>query len=324
MTQILVLSYIINLFSNVKLLTEVKFSNSNESLYCRDKGKWELISAAGKVSNERNVPEHIQKPPYYYKEMPAGNTLGTPEIKNEEQLNHMRSCGKLAAQILRECGKMAKVGITTDHIDDFAHQRIISENAYPSPLRYVGFPKSLCTSINNVACHGIPDDRPLADGDIINIDVTVYQNGCHGDCSETFLVGHVDERGRFLVDSTRECLEKCIALCGPGVPFNEIGKYIQKYCQERDLESVEAFIGHGIGSYFHGPPEIYHYANEAPGRMQAGMTFTIEPILSLGSGDIGLLEDGWTAVSLDNSRSAQFEHTILITATGVEVLTNAV
>ncbi|XP_034474160.1 methionine aminopeptidase 1D, mitochondrial [Drosophila innubila] len=289
----------------------------------RDKGKWELIRRAGKVSDERIVPEHIQKPPYYLKHMAAGNTLGTPEIKNVEQLEHMRSSGKLAAQILRECGNMAKIGITTDEIDDFAHSRILSHNAYPSPLRYAGFPKSVCTSINNVACHGIPDDRQLVDGDIINIDVTVYQNGFHGDCSETFLIGDVDERGRFLVDSTRECLKNCIALCGPGVPFNKIGKFIQRFCHEHKLESVAAFIGHGIGSYFHGPPEIYHYDNDDPGEMQAGMTFTIEPILSLGGGDIGLLEDGWTAVSMDDSRSAQFEHTILITETGVEILTNA-
>ncbi|ALC39276.1 CG5188 [Drosophila busckii] len=253
--------------------------------------------------------------------MPAGNTLGTPEIKNAEQLEHMRASGKLAAQILRECGKLALVGKTTDEIDTFAHDSIIANNAYPSPLRYAGFPKSICTSINNVACHGIPDDRQLADGDIINIDVTVYKNGYHGDCSQTFLVGNVDESGRFLVDATRDCLDKCIALCGPDVPFNEIGNYIQKFCQQHKLDTVAAFIGHGIGSYFHGPPEIYHYENDMPGRMQPGMTFTIEPILSLGDGDIGLLKDGWTAVTLDDSRSAQFEHTILITDTGAEVLT---
>ncbi|KAH8378261.1 hypothetical protein KR093_010453, partial [Drosophila rubida] len=288
-----------------------------------DNGNWKLITDPGKVSVERSIPGHIEKPPYYFKLMTAGNTLGTPEIKNAEQLKHMRSSGKLAAQILRECGKKAKIGTTTDEIDEHAHKLILAQNAYPSPLRYAGFPKSVCTSINNVACHGIPDDRELVDGDIINIDVTVYQNGFHGDCSETFLVGNVDKRGRFLVDATRECLMKCIALCGPGVPFNEIGKCIQKFCDEHKLESVGSFIGHGIGSYFHGPPEIYHYANDVPGEMQPGITFTIEPILSLGHGDVGLLEDGWTAVTLDDSRSAQFEHTVLITETGVDVLTRA-
>lgn len=191
--------------------------------------------------------------------MPAGNTLGTPEIKNADQIEAMRRSGKLAAQVLRECGKLATVGTTTDEIDAFAHERIIAASAYPSPLRYAGFPKSICTSINNVACHGIPDDRRLANGDIINIDVTVYLNGCHGDCSETFMVGEVDEQGRFLVEATKSCLDQCISLCGPGVEFNKIGQFIERYCAERELESVAAFIGHGIGSYFHGPPEIYHY-----------------------------------------------------------------
>ncbi|EDV98977.1 GH13612 [Drosophila grimshawi] len=290
-------------------------------MHCKDKGQWDKITATGNVSEERSVPEHIIKPPYYYKQMGAGNTMGRPEIKTADQVNQMRSSGKLAAQILRQCGQMAKIGMTTDEIDEFAHERIVAHNAYPSPLRYAGFPKSVCTSINNVACHGIPDDRQLLDGDIINIDVTVYLNGYHGDCSETFLVGDVDERGQYLVNCTRDCLSRCIALCGPGVAFNEIGKCIQRFCKDHDLESVAAFIGHGIGSYFHGPPEIYHYDNEVPGQMEPGMTFTIEPILSLGGGEIGILEDGWTALSLDNSRSAQFEHTILITDSGVEVLT---
>ncbi|KAH8402544.1 hypothetical protein KR222_008597, partial [Zaprionus bogoriensis] len=288
-----------------------------------DKGEWEVIKSAGQVSPERPVPEHIQKPAYYFKHLEPGHTLGTPEIKNAEQLRHMRSSGKLAALILRECGKLAKPGVTTDEIDAFAHNEIVARNAYPSPLRYAGFPKSLCTSVNNVACHGIPDNRPLADGDIVNIDVTVYQNGHHGDCSKTFLVGQVDDRANYLVRSTDECLNQCIALCAPGVAFYEIGKCIQRFCEQRNLKSVTAFIGHGIGSYFHGPPEIYHYDNDIPGVMAPGMTFTIEPILSLGGGEIGILEDGWTALSLDDSRSAQFEHTILITDAGAEILTLA-
>ncbi|XP_068151248.1 methionine aminopeptidase 1D, mitochondrial [Drosophila tropicalis] len=287
----------------------------------RELGQCEQIFAPGNLSPERVVPSHIKKPEYYYRHMEPGNTLGTPEIKTIEQQNAMRLSGQLAARILRECGEQAKIGRTTDEIDAFAHERIIAANAYPSPLRYAGFPKSICTSINNVACHGIPDDRGLVDGDIINIDVTVYLNGFHGDCSKTYLVGNVDERGRFLVDSTRECLEKCIAICSPGVPFNKIGCLIEKFCQERQLESVAAFIGHGIGNYFHGPPEIYHFHNDSPGEMKPGMTFTIEPILSLGDSNIALLEDGWTAISLDGARSAQFEHTILITETGCEVLT---
>lgn len=233
--------------------------NYNDIYYYRDKGQWEIITAAGKVSEERAVPENIQKPPYYFQRMGSGHTLGTPEIKTPEQVKHMRASGKLAARILRECGKMAQVGVTTDEIDEFAHNLIIAEHAYPSPLRYAGFPKSLCTSINNVACHGIPDDRPLSNGDIINIDITVFLNGYHGDCSKTFLVGDVDERGCYLVESTNECLNQSIALCGPNVQFCEIGKHIQRFCEQRKLSTIAAFIGHGIGSYFHGPPEIYHY-----------------------------------------------------------------
>ncbi|XP_017042922.1 methionine aminopeptidase 1D, mitochondrial [Drosophila ficusphila] len=286
-----------------------------------DTGKYEQIISTGLVSPERSVPDDIKKPKYYFENLPPGNTLGSPEIKTPDQIEAMRKSGKLAAQILRECGKLATVGTTTDEIDAFAHEKIIEAKAYPSPLRYAGFPKSICTSINNIACHGIPDDRQLANGDIINIDVTVFLNGYHGDCSETFQVGDVDERGSFLVEATRSCLEQSITLCGPGVEFNEIGKFIENYCDKNGLESIAAFIGHGIGSYFHGPPEIYHYYNEYPGEMQPGMTFTIEPILSLGGSEIAVLEDGWTAISLDGARSAQFEHTILITETGTEILT---
>ncbi|KAI8042370.1 hypothetical protein M5D96_003682, partial [Drosophila gunungcola] len=268
-------------------------------LYCDffylDTGKYEQIVSTGLVSPERSVPEEIEKPPYYFKNLPPGNTLGSPEIKTPNQIEAMRLSGKLAAR----CGKLATVGTTTDEIDAFAHDRIIASNAYPSPLRYAGFPKSICTSINNIACHGIPDD--------------LFFNGYHGDCSETFLVGEVDERGSFLVEATRSCLDQCISLCGPGVEFNEIGKFIENYCDERGLESIAAFIGHGIGSYFHD--------NEFPGKMQPGMTFTIEPILSLGGSEIAVLDDGWTAISLDGARSAQFEHTILITETGTEILT---
>ncbi|KAH8287811.1 hypothetical protein KR018_000740, partial [Drosophila ironensis] len=286
-----------------------------------DTGTFDKITSTGTVSAERSVPEAIQKPAYYFENLPSGETLGTPEIKDAGQIERMRQSGKLAAQVLRDCGKLALVGKTTDEIDAYAHERILAANAYPSPLRYSGFPKSICTSINNVACHGIPNDRPLANGDIINIDVTVYLNGFHGDCSKTFLVGDVDERGRFLVEATEKCLDQSIALCGPNVEFNAIGKFIESYCEAQGLESVANFIGHGIGSFFHGPPEIYHYYNEVPGTMLPGMTFTIEPILSLGAPDVEILDDGWTALSLDGSRSAQCEHTVLVTETGTEILT---
>ncbi|XP_005188974.3 methionine aminopeptidase 1D, mitochondrial [Musca domestica] len=275
----------------------------------------------GNVSEEREVPEHIVKPDYYYKPMPPGFTLGEPEIKNQQQIECMRNSCKLAAQVLKSCTDIIKVGVTTDEIDEFVHNSIIAANAYPSPLRYASFPKSTCTSVNNVACHGIPDDRPLHDGDIINVDITVFLNGYHGDCSKTFMVGDVDERGRYLVEKTEECLHECIQLCRPQVEFKAIGNFIAKFCKQTGLNTIPAFIGHGIGSYFHGPPEILHFKNNVPGTMQSGMTFTIEPILTLGGPDIEIQEDGWTAMSVDGARSAQFEHTILVTDDGCEILT---
>lgn len=176
--------------------------------------------------------------------------------------------------------------------------------------------------MNNVACHGIPDDRKLADGDIINIDITVFLNNFHGDCSRTLLVGNVDERGRYLVDHTETALEAAIQFCRPGEKFNVIGAAISGYAKLADLRVVPAFIGHGIGSFFHGPPEILHYENNFDiGEMKPGMTFTIEPILSLGSSELELWEDKWTTTTVDNSRTAQFEHTILITDDGCEILT---
>lgn len=189
-------------------------------------------------------------------------------------------------------------------------------------MRYNGFPKSICTSVNNIACHGIPDDRKLHDGDVINVDITVFRNNFHGDCSKTFLVGDVDERGKYLVHHNEKALHEAIKVCRPCQNFNAIGAAISKYAKEVDLRIVPAFIGHGIGSFFHGPPEIYHFENDVDvGIMQPRMTFTIEPILSLGTKELELWEDGWTAATLDGSRTSQFEHTILITDDGCEILT---
>lgn len=214
------------------------------------------------------------------------------------------------------------MGLTTDQIDEFVYNACIENNAYPSPLRYCGFPKSVCTSVNNVACHGIPDDRKLEDGDIINIDVTVFLNGFHGDCSKMFLVGNVDEKGRYLVHHNERALEEAIKICKPDQPFNEIGRVISEYAQKVKLTTIPAFIGHGIGSYFHGPPEIYHFENDYDiGCMKPGMTFTIEPIFSIGTDNIEICEDGWTALTTDFARTAQVEHTILITDEGCEALT---
>ncbi|KAG4066691.1 hypothetical protein HA402_007327 [Bradysia odoriphaga] len=281
------------------------------------------IVEPGNVFPELPVPDHIVKPDYYYEFTPPGrtDTDEPPEIKTSQDIERMRDACKLAANILKSCRSKIQVGTTTDEIDRYVHAKIIRLNAFPSPLRYGGFPKSVCTSVNNVACHGIPDDRPLINGDIINVDITVFLNGYHGDCSQTFLVGDVDDEGRFLVSSTKDCLDEAIRNCGPHVPFNRIGTVIERMANSKQLNVIPAFIGHGIGKYFHGPPEILHYENDLPGIMLPGMVFTIEPILSLGEQEIEILDDGWTAVTTDNSRTAQFEHTILVTDSGVDILT---
>ncbi|XP_034039898.1 methionine aminopeptidase 1D, mitochondrial isoform X2 [Thalassophryne amazonica] len=214
-----------------------------------------------------------------------------------------------------------KVGMTTDEIDFIVHQETIKNHAYPSALRYGGFPKSVCTSVNNVVCHGIPDSRQLQDGDIINIDVTVYLDGYHGDTSETFLVGQVDEIGQRLVETARRCRDESIAACKPGAPLCVIGNTISEIANSSGFQVCPYFIGHGIGSYFHGHPEIWHYANNNDMTMEEGMAFTIEPILMEGSVRCKILKDKWTAVSADDKRSAQFEHTVVITSDGVDILT---
>uniref|UniRef100_A0A8D8GHJ0 Methionine aminopeptidase n=1 Tax=Culex pipiens TaxID=7175 RepID=A0A8D8GHJ0_CULPI len=285
-----------------------------------DFGKCNLVEL-GQVSPERPVPEHIAKPKYYFVRNSPSSGEGRPEIKTDRQIQGMRDSCKLAANILKQACSLAQEGITTDEIDRFVHEEAIKASAYPSPLRYLGFPKSVCTSVNNVACHGIPDDRKLMDGDIINIDVTVFFNGFHGDCSKTVLVGNVDERGRYLVQSTEESLNEAILCCGPDQPLCVIGKAISRFARHKKLTVMPAFLGHGIGSFFHGPPDVFHFDNDYPGAMKPGMTFTIEPILTLGEMDAEILEDAWTAVSVDQARSAQFEHTVLITEDGCEVLT---
>ncbi|XP_052866943.1 methionine aminopeptidase 1D, mitochondrial [Anopheles cruzii] len=289
----------------------------------RDFGKCNIITELGNVSAERPVPEHIPKPDYYYVRNSPASGEGRPEIKSKAQIDGMRESCRLAATILQRACSFAQVGVTTDEIDGFVHEASIKANAYPSPLRYLGFPKSVCTSVNNVACHGIPDDRKLLDGDIVNIDITVFLNGYHGDCSRTVAIGAVDEMGKHLMQSTEECLNEAILCLGPGQPLCLIGKSIEKHARRKELTVMPAFLGHGIGSYFHGSPNVFHFDNDFPGVMLPGMTFTIEPVLTLGDAEAEILEDAWTAVSVDNARSAQFEHTVLITDDGCEVLTVA-
>ncbi|XP_061709066.1 methionine aminopeptidase 1D, mitochondrial isoform X1 [Cydia pomonella] len=268
----------------------------------------------------RTVPDHIEKPEYVLQKQPMV-LPDQAEVKDVNQLRGMRRSCKLAANILSHVQKNIYPGITTDEIDGLVHKLTVEAGAYPSPLHYKGFPKSVCTSVNNVAVHGIPDLRPLQDGDIINVDITVFFKGFHGDCSNTFPVGKVDDRGLELISITEECLNIAIKTCGPEVPFSEIGASIFRHSKRNGLTVLPAFIGHGIGQYFHGPPDIYHTLNRYPGQMRPGMTFTIEPVLSHGSKHTLILPDGWTVVTEDGARSAQAEHTVLVTEDGAEILT---
>ncbi|XP_026738615.1 methionine aminopeptidase 1D, mitochondrial isoform X2 [Trichoplusia ni] len=268
----------------------------------------------------RIVPLHIERPSYII----GKETLQVPtepEIKDANQISGMRRSCKLAASILKELHKFIQPGISTDEIDKFAHNLCIEAGAYPSPLQYLGFPKSVCTSVNNVIVHGIPDLRLLKNGDIVNVDVTVFFKGFHGDCSKTFLVGDVDDKGLELVSVTEECLDIGTKTCGPGVPFAEIGSAIFKHAKRYGLTVIPSVLGHGIGEYFHGPPEVYHTLTDSDGKMQAGMTFTIEPALTHGSEYSVMLEDDWTLVTEDGARCAQAEHTVLVTENGCDILT---
>ncbi|KAE8651804.1 methionine aminopeptidase 1B, chloroplastic isoform X1 [Cucumis sativus] len=274
----------------------------------------------GKVSPRLPVPDHIQKPPY------VGSSI-LPEISSEYQMHdsegiaQMRAACQLAARVLDYAGTLVRPSVTTNEIDKAVHQMIIDAGAYPSPLGYGGFPKSVCTSVNECMCHGIPDSRQLQSGDIINIDVTVYLNGYHGDTSKTYFCGDVSDGMRNLVKVTEECLDRGIAVCKDGASFKKIGKRISEHAEKYGYGVVDRFVGHGVGSVFHSEPLIYHHRNEEPGHMVEGQTFTIEPILTMGGIDCRTWPDNWTTLTADGSPAAQFEHTILITRTGAEILT---
>ncbi|XP_014476734.1 PREDICTED: methionine aminopeptidase 1D, mitochondrial isoform X2 [Dinoponera quadriceps] len=282
-------------------------------------GKYDIVKPWS-VSEKADVPVYIPQPSYSQTSVPKDGPE-IPEIKDAYQIECMRDSCKLASYILHQVNPLIKPGITTDSLDKQVHDMIIGNGAYPSPLNYRGFPKSICTSVNNVACHGIPDNRPLQDGDILNVDITVYLNGYHGDCSAMFQVGEVDSEGKRLIAITKLCLKEAVRICKPNEHLYNIGNVIEEIADKHNLNVIPVCLGHGIGTYFHGAPDIFHFANDYSGRMQSGMTFTIEPILSQGSTQLEILEDGWTACTVDNSRTAQFEHTILITDDGHEVLT---
>jgi methionyl aminopeptidase len=273
----------------------------------------------GRLSPPRQVPAHIVRPEYVGKRAP---TLGENDVKDAETIAAMRIAGRLAAQALEEVGKHVEPGVTTDFLDKVGHEFICDHGAYPSPLGYRGYPKSLCTSLNEVICHGIPDDTVVRDGDIVNIDITAYIGGVHGDTNATFLAGDVDEDSRLLVERTREAMNRGIKAVAPGRPLNTVGLVIEKYAGRFGYGVVRDFTGHGIGKTFHSGLVVPHYDDPRNTVvMEPGMTFTIEPMLTLGSISYEVWKDGWTAVTKDRKRTAQFEHTILVTEDGHEILT---
>ena len=273
----------------------------------------------GRLSPARQVPAKIERPEYVGKDRP---TLGEADVKDADTIARMRVAGKLAAQALAEVGRNVKPGVTTDFLDQVGHEFLVAHGAYPSPLGYRRFPKSLCTSLNEVICHGIPDDTVIRDGDIVNVDITGYIGGVHGDTNATFLAGDVDEESRLLVERTREAMMRGIKAVRPGRQLNVIGRVIESYAKRFGYGVVRDFTGHGIGTTFHSGLVVPHYDNpEADTVIETGMTFTIEPMLTLGTIDYDIWPDGWTAVTRDRKRTAQFEHTILVTDDGAEILT---
>jgi methionyl aminopeptidase len=277
--------------------------------------------APGTVSSRLPVPASIPRPEYVDRPGPAPFT--GPEVKDAETVERMRVACRIAAQAMEAAAALIAPGVTTDEIDRAGHEFLLDHGAYPSTLGYRGFKKSLCTSVNEVICHGIPDSRPLEDGDIVNIDITAFIGGVHGDTDATYLCGDVDEESRLLVERTREAMMRGIRAAQPGREVNVIGRVIESYARRFGYGVVRDFTGHGIGSAFHSGLVIPHY-DAAPAYrtvIEPGMTFTIEPMLNLGTHEWEMWDDDWTVVTKDRRRSAQFEHTILITDTGNEILT---
>uniref|UniRef100_A0A1I7ZB25 Methionine aminopeptidase n=1 Tax=Steinernema glaseri TaxID=37863 RepID=A0A1I7ZB25_9BILA len=281
------------------------------------------------VTPRRDVPEHIPRPDYAIHphgvslEEKNSKTSGQIVVLNEEEKEGLRLACKLGREVLDEAARAIAPGVTTDEIDRVVHEACIERDCYPSPLGYYKFPKSCCTSVNEVICHGIPDLRPLVDGDLCNVDVTVYHRGFHGDLNETFFVGdNVDDMSKKLVKTTYECLNEAIKIVAPGVKYRAIGDVISKVAHANGFSVVRSYCGHGIHRLFHTAPNVPHYAkNKALGVMKAGNSFTIEPMINMGTHHDDHWPDEWTAVTRDGKRSAQFEQTLLVTETGCEILT---
>ena len=273
------------------------------------------------MSPRRAVPARIARPEYV--DRPAPAPYDGPEVKDAETIERMRLAGRIAAQALQLVGSHVAPGVTTDELDRIGHEFLLDQGAYPSTLGYRGFPKSLCTSVNEVICHGIPDGRVVEDGDIVNIDITAYVDGVHGDTNATFLSGDVDEESRLLVERTEEALHRAIKAVRPGRYVNVLGRVIESYAKRFGYGVVRDFTGHGIGTAFHSGLIVPHY-DAAPMYdilIEPGMTFTIEPMINLGTHEWDMWDDGWTVVTRDGRASAQFEHTLLVTDDGAEILT---
>jgi methionyl aminopeptidase len=274
----------------------------------------------GLQSPTRRVPADVERPPYALSGDPGPSVSSF--TRTPEEIEAMRRTGAIAAEILLRAGEIVRPGITTDEIDRLVHDLTVEAGGYPSPLNYRGYPKSVCTSVNEVICHGIPDSRPLADGDIINIDVTVFREGVHGDTSATFLAGDVDAASVALVDVTLRSLDAAIDAVKPGGPVRDIGAVIEKLAKANRLGVVREFIGHGVGTEFHTNLQIPHYFDRRlTTPIEVDTSFTIEPMLTLGAPEAAMWDDGWTAVTIDGTRTAQFEHTLIMTEAGAERLT---
>ncbi len=275
----------------------------------------------GVITPVRLVPSAIPRPEYVGKKAPKKHAGS--DVQSQEVIEKMRIAGRIAALALAEVGANVAPGITTDELDRIGHEFLLDHNAYPSTLGYRDFPKSLCASLNEVICHGIPDSTVVADGDICNIDITAFIHGVHGDTNATFLAGEVDEQSRLLVERTQESLTRAIAAVRPGRPINVIGRVIESYAKRFGYGVVRDFTGHGISTTFHSGLIIPHYdTSHFDTVMEEGMTFTIEPMLTLGTHTWDMWDDDWTVVTKDRLRSAQFEHTLVVTATGAEILTS--
>ncbi len=276
--------------------------------------------APASVSPLRPVPDHIPRPDYAASGMPSDES--GPAVTDPGTIDRIRKAGELASSILIEAGELVHPGITTDKIDEFVHQRIVESGAYPSTLNYKGFAKSCCTSVNEVICHGIPDARRLLNGDIVNIDVTAFLDGVHGDVDATYPVGTVHPDYLELLDVTREALDQGIQAVEPGLPVSVIGRAIEAHASRHGYSVVRAFSGHGVGELFHNGLSIPHFYDPSfDTELEPGMVFTIEPMIAIGTWQHLVWPDGWTAVTADRKRTAQFEHTVALTADGVEVLT---